>query len=256
MPIIYEPKGRAFEYSPLAANLYNGCAHGCSYCFVPGIPPYKYAENARAAFYANPAPRPCVLEQLARDARRMAGDERRILMSFTSDPYQPIEREHEITRQALRIMVDHGLRPQILTKAGAWAVERDGDVLQASGCVWAATLTFDDAAKSLEWEPGAALPCERFAALERAHALGLETWASLEPVLDPDAATRIIHATHRFVDLFKVGKLNHHPLEREIDWADFLRRAEDALDEHGKARYIKRDLEAFRKTDKIRGQAA
>ena len=34
--------------------------------------------------------------------------------------------------------------------------------------------------------------------------------------------------------------------EKTIDWADFLKRAEDALDTHGKARYIKRDLEAFR----------
>lgn len=246
MSIIYEPKGRALEYSPLAANLYNGCAHGCAYCFVPGIPPWKHKADAREAFYANPAPRPGVLEQLARDARRMAGDERRILMSFTSDAYQPIEEEHEITRRALRIMADNRLRPQILTKAGEWAVERDGDMLRAAGCVWAATLTFDDDGQSLEWEPGAALPGDRFAALERAHALGLETWVSLEPVLDPDAAIRIIHATHRFVDLYKVGKLNHHPSERTINWTDFLRRAEDALDQHGKARYIKRDLEAFR----------
>jgi hypothetical protein len=44
----------------------------------------------------------------------------------------------------------------------------------------------------------------------------------------------------------KVGKLNHHPSERTINWRDFLRRAEDALDQHRKARYIKRDLEAFR----------
>lgn len=246
MPIIYEPKGRALEYSPLAANLYNGCAHGCTYCFVPGIPPWKHAQNAREAFYTDPKLRVDVLAQLARDCRRMAGDERRVLMSFTSDPYQPIEREHEITRRALELMAANNMLPQVLTKAGEWAVKRDGSVLLSSRCVWAATLTFDDDAKSLEWEPGAALPGDRFAALECAHALGLETWVSLEPVLEPDAAIRIIHTTHKYVDLYKVGKINHHSLEREIDWADFLRRAEDALDQHGKARYIKRDLEAYR----------
>jgi DNA repair photolyase len=167
-------------------------------------------------------------------------------MSFTSDPYQPIEREHEITRQAMGLLAKYDLHPQVLTKAGEWAVRRDADVLKATGCVWAATLTCDDNTKSVEWEPKAALPGDRIAALELAHSLGIETWVSLEPVIDPDAAIRLIHATHKFVDLYKVGKLNHHPLEASIDWADFLVRAEDALDAYGKPRYIKVDLEKFR----------
>ncbi|MFZ5453843.1 MAG: hypothetical protein ACOZF2_18480 [Thermodesulfobacteriota bacterium] len=35
MAIIYEPRGKAREYSPLAANLYRGYAHACVYCFAP-----------------------------------------------------------------------------------------------------------------------------------------------------------------------------------------------------------------------------
>ena len=35
MPIIYEPRGKAAEYSPLAANLYAGCGHGWLYCYAP-----------------------------------------------------------------------------------------------------------------------------------------------------------------------------------------------------------------------------
>jgi len=35
MPIIYEPSGKALEYSPLAANLYAGCGHRCVYCYAP-----------------------------------------------------------------------------------------------------------------------------------------------------------------------------------------------------------------------------
>jgi DNA repair photolyase len=247
MPIIYEPKGKALEYSPLAANLYKGCSHGCEYCYVPGIPPYKFEKNPRQAFYGKPAPRPGVLAELERDARRLAGDKRRILMSFTSDPYQPIEREHEITRRAMAILAENGLKPQVLTKGGEWAVKRDADVLKATGCVWAATLTCDDDDASIRWEPQAGLPGDRIAALERAHGIGLETWVSLEPVVDPDAAVRLIHATHKFVDLYKVGKLNHHSHADTIDWSDFLERVEDALNQHGKARYIKVDLEKHRR---------
>ena len=31
MSIIYEPRGKAREYSELAVNLYTGCSHGCRY---------------------------------------------------------------------------------------------------------------------------------------------------------------------------------------------------------------------------------
>lgn len=246
MTIIYEPKGKALEYSPLAANLYKGCSHGCQYCYVPNIPPYKFVKNARQDFYSSPSPRVSVLTELEKDARKYRGDNRRILMSFTSDAYQPIEQEYQITRGALKIMAKYNLHPQILTKAGEWAVKRDADVLNLSGCTWATTLTCDDNEKSIEWEPGAALPEDRIAALERAHGMGIETWVSLEPVVDPDASIRIIRDTHKFVDLYKVGKLNHHPLEKTIDWTDFLARAEDVLNTYNKARYIKADLEKFR----------
>ena len=37
MQVIYEPQGRAGEFAPLAANLYRGCGHGCSYCYVPMV---------------------------------------------------------------------------------------------------------------------------------------------------------------------------------------------------------------------------
>ena len=30
---IYEPSGKAAEYSNWACNLYNGCPHSCTYCF-------------------------------------------------------------------------------------------------------------------------------------------------------------------------------------------------------------------------------
>ena len=34
MSVIYEPKGKAREYSPLALNLYLECQHGCKYCYA------------------------------------------------------------------------------------------------------------------------------------------------------------------------------------------------------------------------------
>jgi DNA repair photolyase len=239
MPIIYEPQGKAGEYAPLAANLYKGCGHRCEYCYAP-----KMLRKTGMTWeqFCKPQPRPRVLEQLEKDCRKFAGDSREVLMCFTSDPYQPLEYETQLTRHAVGLMAEHDLKPTILTKAGPWAIERDCNALAQAGATWAATLTLDDAEASAEWEPGAAPPEDRIEALQLAKACGLQTWVSFEPVLDPDVVLELIDATHEFVDLYKVGKLNYHPLAKEINWADFKDSVETKLQSLGKPYYLKRDL--------------
>jgi DNA repair photolyase len=244
MTIIYEPKGKAFEYSPLAANLYSGCAHRCEYCYVPNVPPFKF--KPREEFYRDPQPRKDIIHQFEKSAVKFAGDKRPVLFSFTSDAYQPIEKAFGITAQAIEICAANRLRPQILTKAGDWAIRRDWKLHKAAGTIWAATLTTDDNQESLQWEPEAALPEERIDGLRIAHKIGLETWVSFEPVINPEAVYRMIEKTHTFVDLYKIGKLNYHPHADTIDWHDFLITVEKHLDAFGCNRYIKKDLEHYR----------
>ena len=81
MSVIYEPKGKAREYSPLACNLYKGCAHGCIYCYAPSA---TYTD--RKTFSDNPQPRKNILQQLEKDASKFTRDPRSILLCFTCDP--------------------------------------------------------------------------------------------------------------------------------------------------------------------------
>jgi len=233
--IIYQPKGRAREYCKLAANLYRGCGHGCKYCYAPDA-----TFTDREKFYREPAPRNNVIEQLAKDAASGEFAGQSVLLCFTCDPYQPINDHYDLAGQAIRHLKANGIQVEILTKGGLRA-ERDLHLLD-SGDKIAATLTFVNPADSLEWEPGAALPEERFKLLEKAHGLGIQTWASLEPVIDPEQSLEIIRRTHEFVDLYKVGVLNHHPLAKTIDWRDFGLRAVDLLENLGCRYYIKDDL--------------
>lgn len=255
-PVIYEPKGKAGEYSPLAVNLYRGCPHGCTYCFAPTA-----TRVARDRFH-DPAfiqPRKGILEDLEIQAAQMVGDPRPILLSFTSDPYQPLERETKITRQAILILVRNKLKVTILTKSGLWGLVRDRDYLNfyqdSTPCsdhferngwpqshTWAATLTTDDPTESLKWEPKAALPKDRIMALAQAKCWGLQTWVSFEPVIDPEAVYRLLDATHEFVDFYRVGKLNYHPRAKEIDWRRFQGEIEERLTKLGKPYYLKKDL--------------
>lgn len=239
--VIYEPRGKAREYAPLALNLYRGCLHGCLYCYAP-----RATFTDRATFHAPSyiKPRPGILEDLEEQAGLMAGDKREILLSFTSDPYQPLEREARVTRQALEILMAHNLTATILTKGGCWGLERDQDLLTMNPAnTWSVTLTLHhNQGLSDQWEPYAALPQDRIDSLQLAKMLGLRTWVSFEPVISPEAVYSLLEATHEFVDFYKVGKLNYHPLAREIDWRRFKGEMEERLTRLGKPYYLKKDL--------------
>jgi hypothetical protein len=51
-------------------------------------------------------------------------------------------------------------------------------------------------------------------------AAGIFTWVSLEPTLDIESSLAIVQATHRFVDLYKVGRVNYLPMTKTTDWAE------------------------------------
>ncbi len=240
MPAIYEPRGKAREYSPLACNLYKGCSHACVYCFAPSAT-FTDREKFSSPDYIQP--RPGILQALEQDARKLAGDPREILLSFTSDPYQPCEKTLKLTRLALKELMAHNLTVTMLTKGGSWGIIRDMDLLKMNPRnAWSVTLTHDDPTVSLEWEPGAALPEDRIESLRIAHAAGIKTWVSCEPVFDPEAVYRLLDATHEFVDFYKVGKLNYHPQAKEINWPDFKERVETQLIRLGKPYLLKKDL--------------
>ena len=236
MALIYEPAGRAREYAALACNVYRGCDHRCTYCYAPSA-----TQTAREAF-GKPRLREGFLTQLEKEAEAIRPGAQ-VLLSFTCDPYQLVDCQHFVTRKTIMALHRHGLFVCVLTKGGGRAL-RDLDLF-GPGDAFATTLTFLDAERSRKWEPGAALPDSRLRTIQAFHDAGIETWVSLEPVIDPAASLEIIRRTAGYVDLFKVGKLNHHPLAATIDWRAFALNAVALLKSLGKAYYIKNDLAAF-----------
>jgi len=96
----------------------------------------------------------------------MASDKREILLSFTSDPYQPLEKEAQVTRRALEILMANDLTVTILTKGepGGWSGTVIFLTLNPLNA-WSVTLTHDVPDYSRVWEPGAALPQDRIDSL-------------------------------------------------------------------------------------------
>ncbi len=241
MRAIYETAGRAKEYCPLAVNLYQGCGHGCIYCYGADV-----TRQDPEAFKKSPHIRNGILGGLERDAARLTklGQYGPVLMCFVTDPYQPLDGALQVTRKAIELLHHYGMRVTILTKGGKRA-EQDFDLLKPGKDAFATSLTLFDPDMSRLWEPEAAPPFQRMDSLRHAHELGIETWVSCEPVIDPEQTFDLIRATAPYVDLFKVGTLNYHPHGKTIDWASFARQAERLLIRLGKSYYLKKDLAAY-----------
>lgn len=233
---IYKPAGKAAEYSPLALNLFNGCVHGCKYCYAPAA-----ARRKAADYHTRVFPYLDVLKNVRRDVKNLDGSQN-VLLCFMGDAYQPVAEVMELAHQCIEVIIAAGVPVTVLTKGGMRAA-RDFDLLAKNQkSEFAATLTFNDPAESLKWEPGAALPADRLKALKTAHDMGIKTWVSFEPVIDPAAVMRLIRDTSRFVDLVKVGKWNYDRGAAAIDWAAFREEVKFLLDGLGKPYIPKRDL--------------
>ena len=226
MPVIYEPKGKAKEYAERAATVYNGCTHGCKYCYVP-----KMRRTTPAEYHARETPRKDFIKQFERDAKRLAaqGIEGPVHLTFSGDPFPPAEAEHGHTRQACEILVEQGLRACILTKGRPEIARPAMDILANDPLGperhwWGVTVTsmgtgLNQISDWTNWEPGASPAFDRIGMLIFAKAQGLRTWVSLEPVIYSDATIEIIHKTNPPVNHFAVGKLNHFTLAEVRQWA-------------------------------------
>ncbi len=236
---IYAPKGQAGEYAPLAANPYRGCGHKCVYCYVPLV-----TRTARWKFDEGAVERPNFINCLLKDAAKyqQAGIHEQVMLSFTTDPYHP--GDTKLTNETIKILHDHGLGVCTLTKGGTKAL-RDLHLFNPKLDAFASTLTSLDDAFTLKWERGAALPGDRIAALKGFHERGIFTWVSLEPTIDVQASLDIVKETYRFVNLYKVGRVNYLPITKTTDWRDYTLRMIDLCCALGIRHYIKKDLQGF-----------
>jgi len=237
MNIIYRPGGEAAEYAFLGLNHYIGCAHGCTYCYMRDMD-----RRFGTLDFDNPRAKADVLELLERDCQKLQGTDQRVHVSFATDPYQPLDGQVKLTRDVLQMLQYYSIPFQILTKAGRSAA-RDFDVYRNCD-LFGVTLTTLDPAMVAAYEPRAAVPIERMVALQMAKEAQIKTWVSLEPVLNEEEAIRIIERTCGFVDLYKVGALNHRK-NPGIAWRKFAPKVVEVLKACGAKYYLKSSLSRY-----------
>jgi len=236
MQVIYEPRGKAKEYSNYALNIYKGCSHTCVYCYVPDC-----LRMTKDKFYNEQSPRAKILDNVEKNLKKKIVDDF-VFMSFTSDPYQPLEKELKLTRQCVELLNQYGQKYKILTKSKL--ILRDKDIFDKKLAWLGFTISFDSDEEALKYEKKADPISERVKAIKELHYSGFKTFVSMEPVINPEEAIKLVKRI-KFVDLIKVGKINY--MKNNIDWSRFLIDIEKELKKYKIPFMIKKDLEKFRK---------
>jgi len=214
-------------------NPYQGCEHGCIYCYARpthsylGLSPGLDFETKLFA-KANAA------ELLRAELSRPDYRPELISLGANTDPYQPAERRHRITRGILEVLWEFRHPVGIVTKGSL--IERDLDLLEPMAAeklvqVFISIGTLDgEIARTLE--PRAAAPYRRVETVRRLAARGVpcgvfvapivpflndkDMEAVLEAVADAGARSAsftVLRLPWEVKDLFKGWLEQHYPLK-------------------------------------------
>ena len=197
------------EYADYQITVYPPpCPYRCVYCFWNTPLMRARASTIRKRFS---------LERRLKEAEKLRKKQATIVVSFTTDPYPPEERENGYTRQILERLAGGRAKVMILTKNPGLAVDRDLALIKDNGFWLGTTVTClppryrlpvnDDVCRALE--PLAPSPWDRLDALAIAHMAGVKTWLSIEPIHAKTVTTLILGYTWRFVDMYVLGSLNY-----------------------------------------------
>src|SRR3954469_22877488 len=165
-------------------NPYRGCEHGCIYCFARPYHEYlgfSCGLDFETKLMAKPdAPR-LLKQELASPHWRPEP----IVMSATTDIYQPIEHKMRIARACLQVMADCGQPVSTMTKSAL--VLRDTDLWlrlaeMNAGRVTVSLVTLDaDLAQRLE--PRASSPAGRVRIIRELTAAGIPVTVNVAPII-------------------------------------------------------------------------
>ncbi|MHC6223229.1 PA0069 family radical SAM protein [Pseudomonas sp. X10] len=167
-----------------SVNPYRGCEHGCIYCYAR--PSHAYWDlspglDFETKLIAKTNAAEVLEQQLSKPGYACAP----INLGSNTDPYQPIEREQQLTRRLLEVLLRYRHPVTIVTKGSL--VLRDLDLLtelarQRLAAVMISLTTLDDELKRT-LEPRAAAPKARLRAVRVLREAGVPVGVLCSPMI-------------------------------------------------------------------------
>ncbi|OEJ69714.1 hypothetical protein BEN30_02135 [Magnetovibrio blakemorei] len=147
-------------------NPYRGCEHGCVYCYAR--PSHAYMNLSPGLdFESKLFVKKDLAQVLEAELRKPSYKPAPVMLGANTDPYQPLEREHRVTRDLLEVL--HRFRHPVMIVTKSHAITRDVDILADMAkdnlvSVGISLCTLDgELARTLE--PRAATPARRLDAM-------------------------------------------------------------------------------------------
>lgn len=158
-------------------NITEGCALGCSYCYIQGYSHYPGPE--RVVLFENTA------EVVRDELRRKRKRPRRVYFSPSSDAFQYLPEVQEVTFQTMAVLLEAGIEVAFLTKG--FVSDRFLQLFKGlPHLVFAQVgVTSLDQGIWKAFEPRTAPPLKRVESIRSLREIGIETSARLDPLI-PD----------------------------------------------------------------------
>ncbi len=165
-------------------NPYQGCEHGCAYCFAR--PTHSYyglspGLDFETKLFAKPNASVLLEAELADPNYRC----RPIAMGTNTDPYQPIERRYGVTRGIVETLARYDHPLTIVTKSAL--VVRDIDLfatMAKKNLIWIGlSVTTLDRELARRMEPRAAAPARRLGAMRALSEAGVPVGVMVAPII-------------------------------------------------------------------------
>ena len=165
-------------------NPYRGCEHGCSYCYAR--PTHCFlGHSAGIDFETKLYIKPSAATLLEAEMAQPNYAAKPIALGTNTDPYQPIEREHRITRSILELCAKTNHPITVVTKSAL--VIRDIDLLAPMAekglAKVALSVTTLDRHLARAMEPRASTPAKRLDALQELSNAGIPTAVMVAPII-------------------------------------------------------------------------
>jgi DNA repair photolyase len=166
--------GRTADYD-FTLNAYRGCSFGCSYCYAPF---FLADEQLRESWGEWVEAKTKAVGELHRHDLY----NKRIYMSSVTDPYQPVERELELTRSIVETLAAKGARLVVQTRSPLAA--RDADLFGRFKHIRVnMSITTDDDEVRKRFEPGCASIERRMDAVAALVQAGIRVHVCVSPML-------------------------------------------------------------------------
>lgn len=207
MAIIYQPEGKAAEYSEWACNFFyrtaQGCPNNCTYCFNKHLRDYHVSKGIKPDLKPSLQTVANALSVFEKEVERKAKVLRNkgLFFSFTTDPCLP--ETIELTILATEICQQYDVPVKILTKCDILKNDVYGALFKMPKKNLISigfTLTGCD-----ELEPNALPNLQRIEQLKLYKENGFKTAASIEPVIDFEKSAKMIWLVRKHCDLLMIG---------------------------------------------------